>query len=242
MIIEVENKKVFASDAGQSFDKNKETIVLLHGSGQSHVVWSLIEQFLSTEGYNVLTIDLPGHGNSEGESLKSIENMAEWLDKVLIKIGVNKLSIIGHSQGCLIALEYCFKFQKKIKKLVFAAGGDIYMILIFGALASLVLGVGMTVSACYIFLAIVLAPAIIEAGVTPIAAHLYVLYWGVLSFITPPVAIAAITASTISKSSALETGVLSMRLGSILFFLPILFVFDPAMLMNGSAFDITISP
>ena len=120
------------------------------------------------------------------------------------------------------------------RELVFAAGGDIYMILIFGALASLVLGVGMTVSACYIFLAIVLAPAIIEAGVTPIAAHLYVLYWGVLSFITPPVAIAAITASTISKSSALETGVLSMRLGSILFFLPILFVFDSAMLMNGS--------
>ena len=127
------------------------------------------------------------------------------------------------------------------RELVFAAGGDIYMILIFGALASLVLGVGMTVSACYIFLAIVLAPAIIEAGVTPIAAHLYVLYWGVLSFITPPVAIAAITASTISKSSALETGVLSMRLGSILFFLPILFVFDSAMLMNGSTIDIIIS-
>ena len=127
------------------------------------------------------------------------------------------------------------------RELVFAAGGDIYMILIFGALASLVLGVGMTVSACYIFLAIVLAPAIIEAGVTPIAAHLYVLYWGVLSFITPPVAIAAITASTISKSSALETGVLSMRLGSILFFLPILFVFDSAMLMNGSVIEIMIS-
>ena len=127
------------------------------------------------------------------------------------------------------------------RELVFAAGGDIYMILIFGALASLVLGVAMTVSACYIFLAIVLAPAIIEAGVTPIAAHLYVLYWGVLSFITPPVAIAAITASTISKSSALETGVLSMRLGSFLFFLPILFVFDSAMLMNGSIIDIMIS-
>ncbi len=127
------------------------------------------------------------------------------------------------------------------RELVFAAGGELYMILIFGAIASLVLGVGMTVSACYIFLAIVLAPAIIEAGITPIAAHLYVLYWGVLSFITPPVAIAAITASTISKSSALETGILSMRLGSILFFLPILFVFDPSMLMDGTFYSILIS-
>lgn len=127
------------------------------------------------------------------------------------------------------------------RELVFAAGGELHMILIFGAIASLVLGIGMTVSACYIFLAIVLAPAIIEAGITPIAAHLYVLYWGVLSFITPPVAIAAITASTISKSSALETGVLSMRLGSILFFLPILFVFDSSMLMNGTIITIFFS-
>ena len=122
MIIEVENKKVFASDAGQSFDKNKETIVLLHGSGQSHVVWSLTEQYLSSLGYNVLTIDLPGHGNSEGKSLKSIEEIADWLDKVVKKIGVSQLTILGHSQGSLVSLEYYFKFPKKIKKLVFVAG------------------------------------------------------------------------------------------------------------------------
>jgi len=122
LIIEVENKKIFASDAGQSFDKNKETIVLLHGSGQSHVVWSLTEQYLSSQGYNVLTIDLPGHGNSEGKSLKSIEEIADWLDKVVKKIGVSQLTILGHSQGSLVSLEYYFKFPKKIKKLVFVAG------------------------------------------------------------------------------------------------------------------------
>ena len=122
MIIEVENKKVYASDAGQSFDKNKATIVLLHGSGQSHVVWSLTEQYLSSQGYNILTIDLPGHGNSEGKSLKSIEEIAGWLDKVVKKIGVDQLTIIGHSQGCLVSLEYYLKFPKKIKKLVFVAG------------------------------------------------------------------------------------------------------------------------
>ena len=122
MIIEVEKKKVFASDAGQSFDKNKETIILLHGSGQSHVVWSLTEQYLSSQGYNILTIDLPGHGNSEGESLKSIEEIADWLDKVVKKIGVDQLTIVGHSQGCLVSLEYYLKFPEKIKKLVFVAG------------------------------------------------------------------------------------------------------------------------
>ena len=122
MIVEVEKKKVFASDAGQLFDKNKETILLLHGSGQSHVVWSLTEQYLSSQGYNILTIDLPGHGNSEGESLKSIEEIADWLDKVVRKIGVSQLTIVGHSQGCLVSLEYYLKFPEKIKKLIFVAG------------------------------------------------------------------------------------------------------------------------
>ncbi len=122
MIFEVENKKVFSADVGQPFDKNKHTIILLHGSGQSHVVWSLTDQYLSDQGYNVFTLDLPGHGNSEGESLKSIEEMAEWLEKVVTKIGVQDLTILGHSQGCLVALEYANKFPKKIKKLIFIAG------------------------------------------------------------------------------------------------------------------------
>ena len=113
-LLKVENKKVFSSDVGRSFDKNKHTLILLHGSGQSHVVWSLTDQYLSEQGYNVFALDLPGHGNSEGESLKSIEEIAEWLEKVIVKIGIQNLSILGHSQGCLVALEYTNKFPKKI--------------------------------------------------------------------------------------------------------------------------------
>ena len=122
MILEVKNKEVFASDAGKSFDKNKDSIILLHGSGQSHVVWSLTVQYLSDQNYNVFALDFPGHGNSEGDSLKTIEEMAEWLEKVIIKIGIDELTILGHSQGCLIALEYNYKFSKKVKNLIFVAG------------------------------------------------------------------------------------------------------------------------
>ena len=167
----------------------------------------------------------------------------DWLN-IFIKIGeiiariVSLLSGVGVIIG---AMSLTGVGTSLSRELVFLAGGDLFMILIFGAIASLVLGIGMTVSACYIFLAIVLAPAIIEGGISPLAAHLYVLYWGVLSFITPPVAIAAITASSISNTSALKTGFLSMRLGSILFFLPILFVFDPSMLMQGTAINIIFS-
>mgnify|MGYP001216692543 FL=1 len=118
----IDNKKVFSFDTGESIDKKKDTLILLHGSGQSHVVWSLTDQYLSDQGFNVFALDLPGHGNTEGESLKSIEEMAEWLEKFVNKIGINNLIIIGHSQGCLIALEYASKFPKKIIKLIFVAG------------------------------------------------------------------------------------------------------------------------
>ena len=122
MIFEVDKEKVFSSDVGQNFDKKKHTIILLHGSGQSHVVWSLTDQYLADLGYNVLALDLPGHGNSEGMSLKSIEEITDWLDKVVKVLGINDLTLVGHSQGCLVALEYSNKFSKNIKNLIFVAG------------------------------------------------------------------------------------------------------------------------
>ncbi|MDA9687817.1 alpha/beta hydrolase [Candidatus Pelagibacter sp.] len=122
MILEVDNKKVFISDAGQGINKNKDSIVLLHGSGLSHIVWSLTEQYLSNQDYNVLAIDLPGHGNSKGKSLKSIEEISDWLEKVFNELNISNITIIGHSQGCLEALEYYSKYSKRVKRLVFIGG------------------------------------------------------------------------------------------------------------------------
>ena len=122
MNLQIENKQVFFTDTGEIFDKKKHSIILLHGSGQSHVVWSLTAQYLSDQNYNVFALDFPGHGNSEGDSLKTIEEMAEWLEKVIIKIGIQDLTLVGHSQGCLVALEYTNKLPKKIKNLIFVAG------------------------------------------------------------------------------------------------------------------------
>ena len=122
MIFQVDNKNVFASDSGQGIDKKKVTIVLLHGSGLSHIVWSLTEQYLSNQNYNVLAIDLPGHGNSEGDCLKSIEEISDWLEKVFKELNVSELTIIGHSQGCLEALEYYSRYSKRVKNLIFVGG------------------------------------------------------------------------------------------------------------------------
>ena len=122
MIFELENKSVHASNAGQELDYNKETIIFLHGSGLSHIVWSLVEQFFSNKNFNVLSIDLPGHGNSEGPCLHTIEEITDWLEKVFIKLKLEKVILVGHSQGCLEMLEYSNKYRSRLKKLVFIGG------------------------------------------------------------------------------------------------------------------------
>ncbi|MBU1154984.1 MAG: TRAP transporter fused permease subunit [Proteobacteria bacterium] len=120
------------------------------------------------------------------------------------------------------------------RELVLYAGGNVALLLIFGALTSFVLGIGMTVTACYVFLAIVLVPALVGVGLNEMGAHLFVLYWGCLSYITPPVALGAITAAAIAGSDPMKTGFLSMRLGSAKYIVPFLFVLNPAMIMDGT--------
>ena len=124
------------------------------------------------------------------------------------------------------------------RELLLYAGGNTALMLIAGAVTSFVLGMGMTVTACYIFLSILLAPALVQAGLDPIASHLFILYWGMLSYITPPVALAAITAANVAGSRPMQTGFTAMRLGLPLFVLPFIFVYDPALIMAGSRLDI----
>ncbi len=120
------------------------------------------------------------------------------------------------------------------RELVQYAAGNIGLLLATGALTSFILGMGMTASACYIFLAIVLAPALVKAGIDPMAAHLYVFYWGMVSFITPPVALAAIAAASIAKADAMAVGFKALRIGCLLLLLPVLFVLQPALILKGS--------
>ena len=108
MIFEIENKNIHASDAGQGVDPKKDTIIFLHGSGLSHIVWSLTEQFFSNKNFNVLSIDLPGHWQSDGPCLESIEKISDWLEGVFNFLDLNDLILVGHSQGCLEKLKNQF--------------------------------------------------------------------------------------------------------------------------------------
>ncbi|SFI14486.1 TRAP transporter permease [Albimonas pacifica] len=118
--------------------------------------------------------------------------------------------------------------------LVDAVGSNVILLLGISAIICIVLGMGMPTSGVYVLLAALVAPSLVEAGVTPIAAHLFILYFGMMSMITPPVALAAFAAATITKADPLATGVAAMRIGWASFILPFVFVASPALLMEGT--------
>ena len=113
---------MFVSTGGMDFDKKKPSILLMHGSGLSHIVWSLHEQFYVSQGFNVLSVDIPGHGNSEGPSLKSIEEISDWIRSLMRNLDILKITIIGHSQGSLIGIDFASRYPDLISKLVLVAG------------------------------------------------------------------------------------------------------------------------
>ena len=112
---------MFVSTGGMDVDKKKSTILLMHGSGLTHIVWSLHEQFYASQGFNVLSVDLPGHGNSEGPSLKSIEKISDWIKSLMLKINIEKIIIIGHSQGGLVSIDFASRYPELIEKIVLVA-------------------------------------------------------------------------------------------------------------------------
>ena len=113
----VNNEEVFAATGGRPFDKKKPLVIFLHGSGLDHTVWMLQTRYFAFHGYSVLALDFPGHGLSQGKSLTSIEDMADWVKNVLDAIGCKETSLVGHSQGSLISLECAYRYTSSIKSL-----------------------------------------------------------------------------------------------------------------------------
>jgi TRAP transporter 4TM/12TM fusion protein len=112
--------------------------------------------------------------------------------------------------------------------------GNLWAVLLLTALASFVLGMGLPTSAAYLLLAVLVAPAMTQLGMATLSAHMFIFYFGLVSAITPPVALAAYAAATISGADPNETAVESMRLGFVKLLVPFLFVTMPGILLIGS--------
>lgn len=125
--------------------------------------------------------------------------------------------------------------------LVQIGGGNVFALLGLSAVVCIILGMGLPTLGVYVLLAALVAPALIEVGIHPIAAHLFVLYFGMMSMITPPIALAAFAAATIAKAPAMATGWAAVRFGWLAYLIPLLFVFSPSLLLIGAADDIVIA-
>jgi len=122
MKFKVNNSDVYASTGGRPFDKKKPLIIFVHGSGLTHMCWVLQARYFAFHGYSVLALDMPGHGLSGGESLKTIEEMAVWINDVMMTVGYKETSLVGHSQGCLVTMECASRYPDKIKSLSLLGG------------------------------------------------------------------------------------------------------------------------
>ncbi len=145
------------------------------------------------------------------------------------------VAAITASVGIMIgALELSGVGIKISRFIVDFAGGNLLLTLLFVGIASLVVGMGLDATPAYITLATLMAPALIRLGVSDIAAHLFVIYWGLASFYTPPTCIAVFVTASIAKSKVWETGWEAMRLGIAAFLIPFAFVLNDGLLLRGN--------
>jgi TRAP transporter 4TM/12TM fusion protein len=171
-----------------------------------------------------------GKRNSVGEIVRAVLDTGRAaLDIVLIGAAagmvVGALNISGISFGLTL-------------QLIAISGESLFVLLLLTAIISIILGMGMPTISVYVLTATLLAPSLVKLGVTPMAAHMYVMYFGMLSMITPPVAIAAYAAANIARVSGWTTGWTAVIVGWSTFFIPFLFVLEPALLADGRWWEI----
>ncbi|MEN8197543.1 MAG: TRAP transporter fused permease subunit, partial [Pseudomonadota bacterium] len=161
----------------------------------------------------------------------------------LVTTGLSVLDILmivagaGFIMGVLQVTGLGFAFTTLI---VGSAGGNLFILLLISGVLCIVLGMGMPTAGVYLLLAVLIAPALVEVGINPLAAHMFILYLGMMSLITPPVAVAAFFAASLAGSPPMKTGWTCMQFGWTAYVVPFLFVFSPSLLLQGEPIDLVI--
>jgi TRAP transporter 4TM/12TM fusion protein len=153
---------------------------------------------------------------------------------------VDSLTVTGAcaAAGIVIGVVLLTGLGVKIGDFVFYfSGGHLWLALIFIMLASLVLGMGLPTLVCYLLLAVTTAPPLIKMGVPPMAAHMFIFYFGMLSMVTPPVAMAAYAGAALAKSEPMKTGYTAWKFALAAFVLPYAFVYNPSLLLLGEVWE-----
>src|SRR5205809_250940 len=151
------------------------------------------------------------------------------------------LFMLGAAAGIIIgALNYSGVGFTLTLVLILLAGGSLVALLALSAVANIILGLGLPTVGVYIVLATLVAPALVKMGIAPMAAHMFIMYYGCFSMISPPVAIAAFVAATLAGADPNRTGWVAMAFGWTLFVIPFLFVFSGTLLLKGDPLSIAV--
>ena len=156
--------------------------------------------------------------------------------------GMLEITVIGAAAGIVIGVVNYTGLGLSLSRLLTdLAGGSLLLLAIMTAITSVILGMGVPVTASYLLLAVLAAPALVEMGVPALAAHMFIFYFGTFSFITPPVCLAAYTAASIGEANQMRTAVTGMRLAIAGYLIPFIFIFEPAVVLQGELGEIVIS-
>jgi TRAP transporter 4TM/12TM fusion protein len=169
-----------------------------------------------------------------GMSIKKLLWMFRDGGKGLLEVGVTCAGA-GLIIGVLSITGLAFTFSTF---LVSTAKGSVFLLLLLSAIGASILGCGMPVTAVYLLMVVLTAPALVEMGISPLLAHLFVFYYGVLSFLTPPVCLAAYAAASIAGSNMAQTGFQAMKLGVAAYLVPFIFAYRPGLILQGSLLQI----
>jgi len=118
MQFELQGRRIYAYTGTKPIVAGQRTVVFIHGAATDHSVWALQSRYFAYHGFNVLAVDLPGHGKSDGPALATIEELGRWTIEVLDTATVNQATLVGHSMGALIALHTAAEHAERVDKLV----------------------------------------------------------------------------------------------------------------------------
>ena len=158
---------------------------------------------------------------------------------VLSGYGAVDIILIGAGAGIVIGVLNVTGLSFNLTYLLVQVGASsAALLLVLSAIVCIILGMGLPTLGVYVLLAALVAPALIQLGINPMAAHLFILYFGMMSMITPPVAVAAFAGAAIAKADPMRTGYAAMRFGWSAFIVPFLFVASPTLIMIGKPVEI----
>ena len=121
MQIQVDRKIAYAYTGTKPLAAPQRTVVFVHGAANDHSVWALQSRYFAYHGFNVLAVDLPGHGRSQGPALTSVQDMADWAVRLLDAVSIKQATFVGHSMGSLISLEAAARYPDRVTQLALIA-------------------------------------------------------------------------------------------------------------------------